>query len=217
MTSPLPCGRPTLFLVDDDPSTGRTLRELAQGQAFGVETFASLWAFLDSCDPSASGCLLVDLAMPGTGGLELFDRLTGGGIHLPVVVLSPEGDVPTVVRVVRAGALNFLVKPSPPARLEEAIEEALKWDAEHRKQATFRARALRRISHLTPGEREVLEMLVEGHSNKTIAEELDLSVRTIEVRRAKLMKKTNARSLAQLIRMRLELPDRFDEGAGPAR
>ena len=141
--------------------------------------------------------------MPGVSGLELLEQLSRKEVHLPAIVMSAYGDVPMVVRAMKAGALNFLEKPCRDQQLWEAIQEGLRWDAEHRQNVVLRSRVAGRLQRLTPGEREVLQLLTDGKSNKVIAVELGLSVRTIEVRRAKLMKKMKAESLAKLIRLTL--------------
>ncbi|KKK87868.1 hypothetical protein LCGC14_2748910, partial [marine sediment metagenome] len=130
--------------------------------------------------------------------------------HLPIILVSAHGDVPTVVRAMKAGALNFLEKPCRDQELWEALQEALRRNEENRKRLMYNAVVRRRIARLTPGERDVLTSLVDGKSNKLIATELGLSVRTIEVRRAKLMKKMKAKSLAELVR--LALPAEFSFG-----
>ena len=141
--------------------------------------------------------------MPGIGGLESARTIQPRGDPLPAIVMSAYGDVPMVVRAMKAGALNFLEKPCRDQQLWEAIQEALQWDGAHRQQMALRSKVLHRLERLTPGEHDVLRLLIDGKSNKAIAAELKLSVRTIEVRRAKLMKKMKAESLAELIRLTL--------------
>ena len=147
--------------------------------------------------------MLLDVRMPGISGLALLEEFNREEIPLPAIVMSAYGDVPMVVRAMKAGALNFLEKPCRDQQLWDAIQEALKWDALHRQDSVLRAKVLHRLQHLTPGEHEVLALLIDGKPNRTIAAELKLSVRTIEVRRAKLMKKMKADSLAELLRLTL--------------
>jgi FixJ family two-component response regulator len=170
---------------------------------FRVQAFASAREFLETFDCSRPGCLLLNLPKSGAGGLELLRRLGQEKIRPPVIFISAAGDVPTAVEAMRSGALNFLEKPCEDQQLREAIGEALKLDAENRKQWRRKAGIQRRIARLTPGERDVLKMLLEGRPNKTMAELLELSVRTIEVRRAKVMRKMKAGSLAELVRLTL--------------
>jgi two-component system, LuxR family, response regulator FixJ len=192
---------PTIFIIDDDPAVRQALSVLVRSMHMQAETYESAQHFLDALDVTRPGCLLLDVRMPGTSGLELLEQLNRAEIRLPAIVMSAYGDVPMVVRAMKAGALNFLEKPCRDQQLWEAIQEGLKWDAAHRQQTALHAKALHRLGRLTPGEHDVLRHLVDGRSNKAIATELGLSVRTIEVRRAKLMKKMKAESLAELIRL----------------
>jgi two-component system, LuxR family, response regulator FixJ len=176
---------------------------LVRSMHLRTESHESAQQFLDTFDSTRPGCLLLDVRMPGISGLELLERLCRDDLRLPAIVMSAYGDVQMVVRAMKAGALNFLEKPCRDQQLWEAIQEALKWDAAHRHHVVLRAKALRRLQRLTPGEHDVLRLLIDGSSNKTIAAELNVSVRTVEVRRAKLMKKMKAESLAELIRLAL--------------
>ena len=194
---------PTIFIIDDDPAVRQALTVLVRSMHLRAEAYESAQQFLDTCDSMRSGCLLLDVRMPGISGLELLERLSRSDIRLPAIVMSAYGDVPMVVRAMKAGALNFLEKPCRDQQLWEAIQEGLRWDAAHRQHVVLRTKILHRLQRLTPGEHTVLQLLVDGKSNKSIAAELELSVRTIEVRRAKLMKKMKAESLAELIRLTL--------------
>ncbi len=210
---------PTVFILDDDPAVRQALTALIRSMQLRVEAFDSAGQFLDRFDRRQPGCLLLDVRMPGISGLEVLDRFRQQEVGLPVIVMSAYGDVPMVVRAMKAGALNFLEKPCRDQQLWEAIHEAIAWDAAHRCQWTARARALRRLERLTSGERLVLRLLIDGYSNRSIAEQLHFSVRTIEVRRAKVMKKMKAESLAELIRITLEAEADLDEpqpDLGPA-
>ena len=199
--------QPTVIIVDDDREVRQALRVLLESMQFSVEAFASARRFLNSFDASRPGCLLLDLQMPGVGGLQLLEQLGRESIHPPVIFLSAYGDAPTVVQAMKAGAVDFIEKPCHDQQLREAIQEALRQDADNRKQWARKARIQRRLAQLATGEREVLAMLIEGKSNKAMAQRLGLSVRTIEVRRAKLMRKMKARSLAELVRMTLVAED----------
>ena len=193
----------TVFIIDDDPAVRQALAMLVRSMHLQVETYESAQPFLDTYDSSRPGCLLLDVRMPGVGGLDLLEQLGQKEVRLPAIVMSAYGDVPMVVRAMKAGALNFLEKPCRDQQLWEAIQEGLKWDVAHRQYVAIRAKVRRRIERLTAGEHDVLRLLIDGKSNKTIAGELNVSVRTIEVRRAKLMKKMKAESLAELIRLTL--------------
>jgi two-component system, LuxR family, response regulator FixJ len=193
----------TVFIVDDDPAVRQALTALVRSMRLQAEAYDSAQGFLDAFDPKRPGCMLLDVRMPGISGLGLLEEFKRDEIALPTIIMSAYGDVPMVVRAMKAGALNFLEKPCRDQQLWEAIQEAIKWDTAHRQETAMRSKALHSLEHITPGERDVLELLIEGKSNKTIAAELNLSVRTIEVRRAKLMKKMEAESLAELIRLAL--------------
>jgi FixJ family two-component response regulator len=194
---------PTVHIIDDDPAVRQALTTLMRSMRLRAEPHESAQQFLDKLDPSQPGCLLLDVRMPGISGLELLENLSRADVHLPAIVMSAYGDVPMVVRAMKAGALNFLEKPWRDQQLWEAIQEALKWDAAHRQELVLRAKLRRRLQHLTPGEHGVLRLLIDGRLNKEIAEELGLSVRTIEVRRSKLMKKMKVDSPAELVRATL--------------
>jgi two-component system, LuxR family, response regulator FixJ len=210
---------PTVFIIDDDPAVRQALTVLVRSMRLRAEAYESAQHFLDSFDAMRPGCLLLDVRMPGISGLELLDQLNNNEVRMPAIVMSAYGDVPMVVRAMKAGALNFLEKPCRDQQLWEAIQEGMRWDAAHRQTVVLRARILHRLQRLTTGEQEVLKLLIDGNSNKTIAAELGLSVRTIEVRRAKLMKKMKADSLAELIRLTLSADQNYGKvqlAAAPA-
>ncbi len=194
---------PTVFIVDDDPAVRQALTVLIRSMHLRAEAYESAQQFLDAGGAARAGCLLLDVRMPGISGLELLEQLNRSEVHLPAIVMSAYGDVPMVVRAMKAGAVNFLEKPCRDQQLWEAIQEGLRWDAAHRQHLVLRTKLLHRLQRLTPGEHQVLQRLIDGESNKAIAAELALSVRTIEVRRAKVMKKMKAESLAELIRATL--------------
>ncbi len=201
----------TVFIVDDDPAVRQGLAMLVKSMQLQAECFASAQEYLQVSDPDRPGCLLIDVRMPGMSGLELLDRLAARGVHLPAIMISAYGDVPMVVRAMKSGATDFLEKPCRDHELWEAIQSALQRDAENRRRKNQRVLVGERLERLTPGEQEVLEMLVEGGSNKAIAAKLGLSVRTIEVRRAKIMRKMEADSLAELVRLALATNESFGE------
>jgi FixJ family two-component response regulator len=200
---------PNIFIIDDDPAVRQALTVLVRSMRLQAQSFESAQQFLDSFDRAQPGCMLLDVRMPGISGMELLERLRQEDVHLPAIVMSAYGDVPMVVRAMKAGALNFLEKPCRDQELWEAIHEAIQWDSAHRQELGLREKILRRLERLTEGERSVLRMLINGRANKSIAEELNLSVRTIEVRRAKVMKKMKAESLAELIRLTLHADPEF--------
>jgi len=191
----------TVHIVDDDPAVRQSMNLLVKSMGLRPQAFASAREFLDQCDGSNPGCVLLDLRMPGISGMELLELMDRHKMRLPVIIISAHGDVPTAVRALRGGALNFLEKPCRDQQLWEAIQEALRHDMQCRREMAQRRKVRSRLERLTEGECEVLDRLIEGKPNKEIAAELDLSVRTIEVRRAKLMDKMEAGSLAELVRM----------------
>ncbi|HUT12573.1 MAG TPA: response regulator [Thermoguttaceae bacterium] len=194
---------PTVFIIDDDQAVRHAVRVLVESMRLRTEAYGSAEEFLADYDSDKPGCILLDVRMPGISGLEIFQRLSREELHPPVIFLSAHGDVPMVVEVMRAGALNFLEKPCRDQQLWEALREALQRDAENRRRLAQRRKIRRRIDRLNSGEREVMTRLVAGESNKTMAASLGLSVRTIEVRRAKVMQKMKAGSLAELVRLTL--------------
>lgn len=207
---------PTVFIIDDDPAVRQALTVLVRSMRLRAEAYESAQHFLAAFDATRPGCLLVDVRMPGVSGLELLEQLSGNEVRMPAIVMSAYGDVPMVVRAMKAGALNFLEKPCRDQQLWEAIQEGLRWDAVHRQHTALRAKAAHRLQRFTAGEHQVLRRLIDGKSNKMIAAELELSVRTIEVRRAKLMKKMKAESLAELIRLTLAADPHYGKPHAPA-
>jgi two-component system, LuxR family, response regulator FixJ len=191
----------TVFIVDEDPGIRQSLTSLMRSIELESESFASAKEFLNVFDPMQSGCLLLDVRLPGMSGLELLEHINKQDVCIPAIVISAHGDVPTVVRAMRAGALNYLAKPVRNQVLLEAIQEGFKWDKANRRRLVQLTKIRHRLEHLTPGEYGVLEKLLEGKSNKNIAADLSVSVRTVEVRRSKLMQKMKANSLAELIQM----------------
>jgi two-component system, LuxR family, response regulator FixJ len=207
---------PTVFIVDDDPAVRQALTALVRSMHLAAEAYGSAQQFLDAFDATRPGCMLLDVRMPGISGLGLLEQLNRDEIPMPAIIMSAYGDVPMVVRAMKAGALNFLEKPCRDQQLWEAIQEALKWDGIHRQHVALRTKVLHRLQRLTPGEHDVLALLIDGKPNKTIAAELNLSVRTIEVRRAKLMQKMKADSLAELIRLTLSANPQYGREATEA-
>jgi len=192
---------PTVYIVDDDASVRHALLTLVRSMHLQAEAYGSAQHFLDALNSTRPGCILLDVRMPGTSGLDLLEHFVREEVPVPAIVMSAYGDVPTVVRAMKAGALNFLEKPCRDQQLWEAIQEALKWDSRHRPQLSLGIRVRQRLQRLTAGERDVLRLVSDGWTNRAMAAELKVSVRTVEVRRAKLMKKMKARSLAELIRL----------------
>jgi len=191
----------TIFLVDDDPITLQLMLAAVKVVYPQVETFSSAAEFLAAYHPDRPGCLVLDVGLAGMSGLELQKRLIRDKIALPVVFVTGHANVAMAVEAMQLGAVNFLVKPVQEQQLWDSIRKALDLDAQNRRRLARRRRAEERLSKLTPGEREVLNLILEGKMNKEIAAELNLSTRTIEDRRAKLMKKMDAQCLAELVQL----------------
>jgi len=193
----------TVFLVDDNPSALRALTTTVQIVYPRVETFSSAAEFLAAYRPDRPGCLVMDAALSGMSGLELQRKLIHDKISIPVIFVTAHGSVSMAVEAMQMGAVHFLEKPVPEQQLWDSIRRALELDEKNRRRAARRRKVEERLARLTPGEREVLDLILEGKLNKEIAAELGLSVRTIEDRRAKLMKKMDAKCLVELVQMAL--------------
>jgi two-component system response regulator FixJ len=191
----------TVFVVDDDEAVRTSLRLLLKSVGLPVETFASAQEFLDQFDPDRAGCLVLDIRMPGMSGLELQQHLNDRHSIMPVVFITGHGDVPMAVEAMQAGAVDFIQKPFRDQDLIDRINRALEKDREMRGELRERDEIRRRMSQLTPREREVLELVTQGKANKVIAGDLGVSQRTVEIHRARVMEKMRAGSLAHLVRM----------------
>jgi len=198
---------PTVFVVDDDPAMRDSLCWLLQSVDLHVETYPSADAFLAAYDAGRPGCLVLDVRMPGMSGLNLQDELRARHIRLPIIMLSGHAEVPTAVRALKAGAIDFMEKPFSDELLLDRIRQAIDLDREQRDAEAQRAAVAERYALLTPREREVMELVTAGKANKVIAAELGLSPKTVEVHRAAVMDKMRADSVADLVRMRLALSD----------
>jgi len=195
---------PTVFIVDDDHAVARSLRWLIETVRLRVETFSSAQAFLDGYDSSKPGCLVLDVRMPGMSGLDLQERLAARRIHVPIIFITGHGDVQMAVRAVQSGAFDFVEKPFNDQDLLDRIQKAITFDAGQRVRDAQRMQLRSLFAGLTPREREVLDLVVEGMSNKAIANSLGLSAKTVEVHRAKVMEKMHARSVSDLVKMSMQ-------------
>ncbi len=200
----------TVFVVDDDQAVRESLALLVHSVGLEVETFESARDFLDAYRPDRRGCLITDIRMPGMSGLELQERLSADGHHIPVIVLTGFGDVPTAVRALKGGAVDFVEKPFNPQALLDLVRQAIVRDSEIREHAAREAELAEHVALLTPREQEVMALVVAGKANKVIAIDLSISERTVELHRGRIMKKMQARSLAEL--MRMVLPPSNDVG-----
>lgn len=192
---------PTVTIVDDDDQVRESLVALIQSMNLQVECYASGRDFLDQYQHQRPGCLVLDLRMPQISGLEVIAELAARDIHMPIIMISGHGDIPAAVSAMKAGAIDFLEKPYRGAALMESVRRAVDLDARQREIDDQRRGLAERFERLTPDERLVLELTAEGKPDKAIALKLDLSLRTIQLRRASIMRKLNAHSRAELIRM----------------
>ena len=191
----------TVFLVDDDPSILRALTRLLRAGGHQVSAFRSPGDFLAQHDATVPGCVVLDLAMPGLNGLELQTALTAAGCQRPIVFISGHGDVPSSVRAMKAGAVDFLTKPVSEENLLAAIQRAMERDRLMRRARVELQAIGERLNRLTPREREVFQHVVAGQPNKQIAADLGTVEKTIKVHRSRVMEKMGVRSLADLVRM----------------
>ncbi len=202
LTTPWMGREPTVYLVDPDPPTRRLLYKEAESLGFPLECFSSLDEFLAQWEVGHPGCLFVCLDVPELSEpAGLFRALAAGRVHLPVVALSEEPGARQAVAAMTAGALSYLVKPCTPRDLGDVLKTALCWEAEYREDLLLCYKVRRRLERLSRAEREVLERVVLGLSNLEMAADLNRSVRTIEERRARVMAKMKARTVADLVRM----------------
>lgn len=191
----------TVFVIDDDAAVRESLERLLRANDLRVETFDSADAFLHSGAPERPGCVVLDLRMPGTDGLELQSQLASRENAQPVIMISAHGEIDSAVRAMRGGAVDFIRKPFRPQELIERIREALELDRTRRESAVSRKRVQEALARLTPREREVCDRMVHGRSAKEIALELGLSRKTVDIHRAHVLMKLNAESVVQLVRL----------------
>lgn len=192
---------PTVFVVDDDSEIRDTLKWLVESVGLNIETFASAQDFLNVYDPERPGCLVTDVRMPGMSGIELQAKLMAEEVTLPIIVVSGYADVPTAVRSMKGGAIDFVEKPFNEQMMLERIQLSILEDARLRQQRAQRERAQARLQSLTPREHQVMDLVILGKSNKEIARELAISPKTVEVHRSHVMAKMQAHSLAELVTM----------------
>ena len=194
----------TVFVVDDDEAVRNSLRFLLKSVGLATQTLASAREFLDSYRPQQPGCLVLDVRMPGMSGLELQQQLNLRGAVIPVIFITGHGDVPMAVEAMQQGAFDFLQKPFRDQDLIDRIQRALERDSRSRTTLAQHTKIRERLDSLTEREREVLTLITRGMPNKVMAAELGVSQRTVEIHRARIMEKSGAASLAQLVRMVLD-------------
>jgi FixJ family two-component response regulator len=191
----------TVFIVDDDQGVLDALSALVQEAGYETKAYTSPQAFLDEHDPSMPGCVVLDLSMPRMNGLEFQRELVTRGIERPIIFLSGRGTIPASVEAMKAGAVDFLPKPCKGDELLNAIKIAGQRDGVRLQRAAERKAASKLIDKLTPREKEVMELVVQGHLNKTIAAQIGTVEKTVKVHRGRVMQKMGVRSVAELVRL----------------
>src|SRR5260221_929845 len=200
---------PIVFVVDDDPSVRRAIKRLIESDGLQVEVFGSAQEFLQARRSDVLSCLVLDIRLRGTSGLDFQRQLAEANIHIPIIFITAHGDIPMTVRAMKAGAVEFLTKPFRDQDLLDAIHVALERDRTRRQQEAEIAILQQRLESLTPREREVFPLVVSGLLNKQIAGEIGTSETTVKVHRSQLMRKMGADSLAELVRLaqRIGIPN----------
>jgi RNA polymerase sigma factor (sigma-70 family) len=190
-----------VYVVDDDPGMLDSTVWLLESVGLKAVPFTSGREFLEHCDPSLNACVLLDVRMPGMGGLNVQEELRQRDIHLPLIFVSGHADVPIVVRAFKAGAVDFIEKPYNEQLLLDSVQQALNRADRHQTQSAGQARVQGLLESLTPREKDVLLPLVQGYSNREIAEQLGVSIKTIDLYRSRVMKRMQAEHLPQLVGM----------------
>lgn len=195
----------TVYVVDDDEAVRNSLDMLLSSVSLQVETYDSGQTFLENWNPKKPACLLVDLRMPGMSGLELQQKLIQAGHNIPIIFISAHGDISSAVRAMRTGADEFLTKPFGEEVLLDRVQKAIRRELAQREMAERRDDLKARFETLTPRQREVMEHVALGKSNKEIARDLNISVKTVELHRGQMMMRMRADSIADLVKMHLEI------------
>jgi FixJ family two-component response regulator len=192
---------PKVYIVDDDEAVRESLALLLDSMDQDCHSFSSAVDFLDAYSGDMTGCLVLDIRMPGMNGLELQKQLNAGGSILPIIFVTGHGDVPMAVEAMQHGAVDFIQKPYREQDLLDKINMAIALDESNREALEHRHKIIEKLSTLTPREKEVMEMMVNGKANKVIAIDLGISQRTVEIHRARVMEKMATNSLAHLVKM----------------
>lgn len=200
--------KPIVYMIDGDASVLESLRCLLESVNLEVETHKSTDTFLESYNPARPGCLLLDIRLPGMSGLDLQDYLKRSEKILPIIMITAYGDVSVAVRALKAGAFDFIEKPYKDQDILDAVRNALNLDMDQRKRRSISCEIKQRVASLTPRELEIMELVVNGKPTRLIASDLQISPKTVESHRARIMRKMQAGSIAQLVRDAINL----DEG-----
>lgn len=190
---------PRVYIVDDDEAMRDSLLWLLESQGFAVTAFASAEDFLAACREGMAGCIVLDVRMPGMSGLELYEKLNARQCTLPVIFITGHGDVPMAVSALKKGAVDFIEKPFSDKDMLRLIEQCLELDRNNRGKQQQAAGVRRRLASLTEREIEVMDLILAGKLNKQIADILNISIKTVEVHRGRIMDKMEARTVAELV------------------
>ncbi|HVO15024.1 MAG TPA: response regulator FixJ [Alphaproteobacteria bacterium] len=201
----MPEAAPIVYVVDDDEAVRDSLALLFESEGLDARAFASADEVLDKLERERPGCIVADVRMPGMSGVELLETLKAQHAAIPIILITGHGDVPMAVAALKAGAADFFEKPFDEALLVSSVRAALDRTHEERRRVVEDEELRARLASLTAREREVMDLIVAGHSNKMVAARLAISPRTVEVYRARVMEKMQARSLADVVRMAIRL------------
>jgi FixJ family two-component response regulator len=200
----------TVYVVEDDEAVRDSLELLLKSDGKPVKAYDNATSFLKDYSDKMSGCIVLDIRMPGMDGMELQKKLNGRHSILPIIFVTGHGDVPMAVDAMKEGAIDFIQKPYREEALLEKVDAALAQDTEQRRTLGEKQEILRRVKSLTPREHEIMDRMIEGQANKVIAIELEISQRTVEIHRSRVMHKMGTHSLAHLVRMILSVKDLID-------
>jgi two-component system response regulator FixJ len=190
--------KPTVFIVDDDPAMADSMHVLVESVGYRWRTYGSAMEFLDDFDPDRPGCIILDERMPGMSGHKMHEELLRRGSSIPIIMCTAHAEVQMAVDAMKRGAVTLVQKPFRDQDLLDAIEEALRRDSATRRRSSQRRALASRLASLTPRQREVMNLMVRGNPNKTIARELGISERTVELHRARVMHAMEVNSAAEL-------------------